>query len=233
MHEGQRGDKARLLQIEIVGAHLIGEQHPLIDDGPGGHRGDVELLAMGEIEGLDRVAGPLADHVELALEGIGHGHVAAHADEDLPDHRLDAEDGLAQSGVVAGDVAPAEEHLTFGADCALDLLLARQAARRLLGQKHHSHAVLARHRKGHTLLRHFLAEEGIRDLQQDAGTVAGQRIGAGGAAVGEVLEDPQTLLDDTVALLPLDVGDEPDTTGVVLVGRVVQSLGGNRRLSHG
>jgi hypothetical protein len=42
--------------------------------------------------------------------------------------------------------------------------------------------------------------------------------------VGEVLEDQQALLDDLVALLPLDVRDEADAAGVVLIGRVVEAL---------
>ena len=45
-------------------------------------------------------------------------------------------------------------------------------------------------------LRHLLAEELVRDLDQDAGAVAGQRVGADRAAVGQVLQDQQALLDD-------------------------------------
>ena len=37
------------------------------------------------------------------------------------------------------------------------------------------------------------AQEGVGQLDQDAGAVALQRVGAGGAAVGQVLEDPQAL----------------------------------------
>ena len=42
----------------------------------------------------------------------------------------------------------------------------------------------------------------------------------------EVLEDLQPLLDDAVRLLALDVGDEADAAGIVLVARVVQAAGG-------
>jgi hypothetical protein len=45
----------------------------------------------------------------------------------------------------------------------------------------------------------------------------------------EVLEDLQALLDDLVTFLALDVGDEADAAGVVLVLRVIETLrGGNR-----
>jgi hypothetical protein len=40
----------------------------------------------------------------------------------------------------------------------------------------------------------------------------------------EVLEDLQPLLDDVVRPVPLDVGDEADAAGIVLVHRVVQAL---------
>ena len=48
----------------------------------------------------------------------------------------------------------------------------------------------------------------------------------------EVLEDLQALLDDLVALLALDVGDEADAAGVVLVVRVVQTLRGGNRVNR-
>jgi len=39
--------------------------------------------------------------------------------------------------------------------------------------------------------------------------------------MGQVAQDLQALLDDRVALLALDVGDEADASCVVFVGRVV------------
>ena len=45
--------------------------------------------------------------------------------------------------VVGRHVAPAEQHLAFACDRALDLLLAGHARRGFLRQEHHAHAVLA------------------------------------------------------------------------------------------
>jgi hypothetical protein len=42
--------------------------------------------------------------------------------------------------------------------------------------------------------------------------------------MGQVFQDLQTLLDDGMAFAALDMGDKSDATGVVFVGRVVQSL---------
>ena len=59
------------------------------------------------------------------------------------------------------------------------------------------------------------AEQLVRDLDQDPGAVAGQRIGAGRPAMGQVPQDLEPLLDDRMALLALDVRDEADAAGVV------------------
>ncbi len=64
----------------------------------------------------------------------------------------------------------------------------------------------------------------MRDLHQHARAVAGERVGADGAAVLEVLQDPQRVGDDLVRLAPLHVGDEADAAGVVLVRGVVEAL---------
>ena len=70
-----------------------------------------------------------------------------------------------------------------------------------LRQEHHADAVLARRRAASTpCCRHLGAEEGVGDLDQDAGAVALQRVGADRAAMGQVLEDLQALLDDGVRL---------------------------------
>jgi hypothetical protein len=46
--------------------------------------------------------------------------------------------------------------------------------------------------------------------------------------VGEILEDQQPVLDDVVRLASLDVRDETDAAGIVLVGRVVETLAGRQ-----
>src|SRR6202000_1539481 len=51
-------------------------------------------------------------------------------------------------------------------------------------------------------------EELVRDLHQNAGAVAGARIGADRAAVLEVDQDRQRVLDDLVRLASLDIGNK-------------------------
>ena len=101
-----------------------------------------------------------------------------------------------------------------------------------LRQEDHADAVFAVRRQRHALLGHFLAIETVRNLDQDARAIAHQRIGADGAPVVEVLENLQALLDDLVAFLALDVSDEADAAGVMLVLRVIQTLRGGNRVSR-
>ncbi len=68
-------------------------------------------------------------------------------------------------------------------------------------------------------------EEGMRDLHQNAGAVAGARIGADRAAMFEVAENADRVGDDLMRLLALDVGDEADAAGILLHAEVVHALG--------
>jgi hypothetical protein len=55
----------------------------------------------------------------------------------------------------------------------------------------------------------------IRDLNQDTGAVAHERIGTHGTPVVKVFEDFEALLHNRVALLTLNVGDKTHTAGIV------------------
>jgi hypothetical protein len=59
---------------------------------------------------------------------------------------------------------------------------------------------------------------------EDAGTVARERIGTDGAAMRQVLQDLEPVLDNGVARPALEVGDEADTTSVMLASGIEQSL---------
>ena len=72
--------------------------------------------------------------------------------------------------------------------------------------------------------RRLLGEELVRDLHQDAGAVAGARIGADRAAMLEIAEDGERVLDDLVRLAALDVGDEADAAGILVERGIVKAL---------
>ena len=68
-------------------------------------------------------------------------------------------------------------------------------------------------------------EEPVRDLDQDAGAVAGVDLASAGAAVLEVEQDLQPVFDDIRGLTAPHVDDEADATGIVLVTWVIETLG--------
>ena len=72
---------------------------------------------------------------------------------------------------------------------------------------------------------HSAAKKRVRDLHEDAAAVAHLGVGADRAAMVEVLEDREALLDDGVALAVLHVGDEADAAGILFVCRIVEALG--------
>jgi hypothetical protein len=176
------------------------------------------------------VGGPLADDVELALEGVAGRRIGPARHRDLADPRLARLGGLAQTGVVGGHVAPAQHFLAFVDDDGFHQRHAGLRGGAILWQEHHADAVVADGRQGNAQRGELGAQESVGNLDQDAGAVAGQRIGAHGAAVLEVAQNLQALTHDVVRLHALAMDDEADTAAVMLVPGVVQTLA--RRHGH-
>ena len=69
-------------------------------------------------------------------------------------------------------------------------------------------------------------------LQQHAGTVAGIGFATAGAAMVEVDQDLQALLNQVMGLAPLDVRHEPDAAGLVFKLRIIEPLLGREPAGH-
>ena len=159
---------------------------------------------------------------EQLLEG-GH-HVQRHP----PDTGTDR---------VGGHLPPAEQGQPLVLDDVGDDLLGLGADRRVGGQESGADRVgLAVPRIG--ALRQLevddRSEQRVRDLDQDARAVTDRGVGTGGAAVVQVDQRRDAVVDDRVAAAALDVGHGGDTTGVTFELWVVQPLGGGCcRVLHG
>ena len=94
----------------------------------------------------------------------------------------------------------------------------------LLGQEHHADAVIPGPRQHHPLLGHFLTEKEIRNLNQNSCAIAHQGIGPNSAAVIQIFQDQQPLLNNRMAFFAFDMRHETDTTGVVFICGVIQAL---------
>src|SRR6185369_11940624 len=110
-----------------------------------------------------------------------------------------------------------DEDLAFIGDDVLDHLLEMRDLLFVARHEDVTHAVLADLRQGDALLGHFLTEEAVRDLHENARAITHKGVGADGTAVRQVLENEETVLDDLVRLLTLHMGDKADAAGIVLV----------------
>jgi hypothetical protein len=66
----------------------------------------------------------------------------------------------------------------------------------------------------------------VRNLDQDTSAVAGLRIATTGATVRQIQEHLYPIANDVVALFAADTGHEPDSAGIMLMRRIVQTLRG-------
>ncbi len=75
-------------------------------------------------------------------------------------------------------------------------------------------AVFTFRRQFDALFRHFLAQELVWHLDENARAVAGGRIRAAGTAVVHLGVHRERLLDDVMRALAFEVGDESDAARV-------------------
>ena len=83
MDERQRRFEPRMVQVAIIGAKLIGQEHALVDDGAARQRHDVEIVPQPAGRRVNLRRNLFADHVEFALERVFVGDAVATADEHL------------------------------------------------------------------------------------------------------------------------------------------------------
>ena len=222
--KADRGFHRGVLQVGEIFRELVGQQHALVDDRLAGEAGDVPRLRAAHRRGADVAVGALADDVERTFEGHVVGQRRVAADEHLAHERLAGLGGLAEGGIVRRHRAPAEEGLPLGLHDALEALLDLAADGRVAREENDAGAILAGRGQREARLLADLGKELVRDLQEHAGAVAGVGFAAGGAAVVEVGQDLQRLLQDRVGLAPLQVRHKADAAGIVFKRRIVKSL---------
>ncbi len=212
------GLEALVREVRVERLELRGGEHALVDDGPGGQRREVHAELV-----LGALADPPGAGIELvALEGFP----GAGGEERLREVRhAGPGHGPDQVGHDR-DFAPAEDRQALVRGEAFDAGPGGVGFALLGGQESGSHDVLA---GGGKFEVRDCAEEFVRHLHEEAGAVAGTFIGAHGAAVFEVAQGGQGGVDDVVARLAAERGDDGQAAGVLLVLRVVESGSGRNR----
>ena len=223
MNEGQGAGDERIGQLKVKFLNLRCQHQPLVDDGATGAGGDVEGLLVLDVGGGNLVFRAAADAVKQALEGL-LVEALRTAEEELLDIGLGAA-GFAADGVaIDGRIAPAEDSEALLLGNALEDAFALQTVVLFHGQEAHGHAVGAGFGQGYAQFSAFARKEGVGNLNEDAGAVAGLRVAARGAAMGEVDEHLEALADDLVALFAPDVRDKSNAAGIVLIPRMIEAL---------
>jgi len=231
MKNRQRGGVIRVAQIEIKPFQGGRGEQPLVNEGAARKARNVEILdplALGLV--LDLVAA----EEELPLEFVvAHDGRIGPPHQDLFDVGTGAQRLIAQDRPVDRHHAPAEnEELVFGQNDLRDMAAPRLRVG-VVGQKHHPDAKIGILEKFVPPLLHFEAEKLVRNLGQEARAVTGFRVGIHRAAMDQRANAGQRLAQDRIGTLPLDAGDETDPAGVVLKGRIIESVKGPGAVKDG
>ncbi len=120
--------------------------------------------------------------------------------------------------------APAEHRLTLGLHDLFEAFFQLAALAGIARQEDQPAAIFARGGKRKAIAFGHALQKAVWNLQQDAGTVTRVDFAAAGAAMIQIAQYLDGLLQDAMRFAPLDVHDEADPAGIVLVGRVVKAL---------
>src|ERR1019366_10265725 len=154
----------------------------------------------------------------------------ATAHKNLLDVGLRGSRHSANGGREGRRIPPAQHRQSLLANNALQNSFALQALVFLHRQERHAHAISAGQRQFETQLAALPHKELVWDLEENAGAIAGLGIASAGPAVRKVEQHPDSLAYDVVTLVAAHAGYESDPAGVVLLRRMVQTLGERRTI---
>jgi len=116
VHERERALEILVVEIRVIGAELIGQEHALVNDGAAGNGHRVVAGKSALLARIDRVRDRLAQNVEPPFElGFALDPLAA-ADEHLQVHGLGRLHRFAERRVVGRHLAPAQERHALALD---------------------------------------------------------------------------------------------------------------------
>jgi hypothetical protein len=211
------------VQVGIILAELVGEEHALVDDGAARDRYRVVTGERAFAALIDRVRDRLAQDVETALEIFLVRAVAA-ADKHLHAVRLGRLDRLAERRIVGRHVAPAEQLQAFRLDLVGNDALDHFTPGLLARHEQRADGILAGSRKREAGFLRLARKERVRDLYENASAIAGARIGADGATMFQIAKNADRVGDDLMRLLALDVGNEADAARIFFECGVVETF---------
>jgi len=228
VHQRKRTLEIRIAQIRIVAAELVGQEHALVDQGAARNRNRIVAGITPLAHFVEPARDGLAQNVEPPLEFVGVEIAIAFADKDLLVERFGRLHGLTEARIIVRHIAPANKPHSLPRNLFREDGLDFSAPRIFARHEQHADRIIARSGQREAELGCLLGKKPVGKLNQNAGAVAGARIGADGAAMLEVQQNGQRVRNDRVRPASFDVGNETDTARILIEGRVIKTLrGGN------
>ncbi len=212
------------MQVGVELVHLLRCQHSFVDKRPGGQAGDIKLFAAADAGGPQRMGRALADHKQLSLKMQRVGDIFAAPNKELTDDGPGGNRRLAERPAVGRHFAPAEKLLAFFGSNFCEFVFADFALAVVLRQKRGADAVQPGIRQFKSQFCTLTRKKSMGNLKKDARAVAGVRIRAARASVGEVAKDRQRLTDNLVRFFAFNVDDKSCAAGIMLEIGVIQPL---------
>ena len=208
----EAADEACIQQIRVEFRQRGRQEHALVDERTCRERAQVQFRDLGR----DRLLlDPAADHEQVALHRRAVALLGV-PQQDLLDLGPRGVRLLADALDVDRHLAPAIDQVATGEDFGLDDLAAALLRAEIgLGQEGHAHRDTAGLKFVAAAL-HRIGEEILRDLDMDAGTIAGLAIGIDSAAVPDGLERIDARLHHLAPRLAVERGDEAHAAGIML-----------------
>ena len=188
----------RVIEVTEEAAHLRGDEHALVDDSARAHRADVEDLAIERRRFTCALLDSATADVELALEIIAGLDARGTPHERLLDDGHALERRRAEVTAVDGDVSPEQQRDALGRAAVLEDAHALGEPFGIRGQKEHGNAIFPLVGKEASAFLRLLAKEAVRYLDENARAVTGVGLKAHAAAVLEIDEHGQGIVDDLV-----------------------------------
>ena len=209
-------------EVRIKRSHLGRSEHALVNECLVGKARDIaEFAAWHVLQGLLDDA---AHDVKFLLESPRALHVIAALDKHLPHEGLVTLGRGAEVVVIGRHASPAEDAESFGFDQLFELPFARVTLVTIHRQIDHADPVMAFVRKLDVESFCMMAEKFVRHLHQDARAVAGIVLTSACAAMVEIHEHLEGIVDELMSLFRTEMDDKSDPTRVVFVRGIVETL---------
>ena len=213
-----------VVEVDEEAAHLRGDQHALVHDSARAHGAHVEdLVAQGKL-GVGLLLDGAAAHVQATLEGVTCRRVVRTAQEGLQDSRHAGAGRLAQVVRIDGYLAPKEQRYAGLGAALLKHATGILYALVVLREEQHGHAIVALCRQNLAALLGLFTEKVMRNLEQDAGAVAGVLLESRATAVLQVDQNGQCIVQNLVMALTVDIGKRADATCIVVEFGAIKAL---------